>query len=213
LSSEQVEFLSYVITTDRTEIALNKIEARKEWQVPKSLSDIQSFNNFANFYLRYIKDLSSIGQPFAKSTQKENQERRWTPEMEKSVEEMKHRFTTAPILTHVGPTKPYILETDGSHFALGAILSQNDDVGRRHPIAFHSSTFKPPEINYEVHVKEFLAIVESIKVWHRYLEGVLCTMIVCSDKINLKYSTTMMILNWRQAHWVQTLAAYDCKLI
>jgi hypothetical protein len=60
---------------------------------------------------------------------------------------------TAPILTYFDPTKEYIVETDASDFALGAILSQKDEEGRLHPIAFHSRKFQLAEINYEVHDK------------------------------------------------------------
>jgi hypothetical protein len=60
------------------------------------------------------------------------------PEMEQSFAELKNQFTTAPILTAFNLTKTCIIETDPSDFAQGAILSQNDDEGRLHPIAFHS---------------------------------------------------------------------------
>jgi hypothetical protein len=84
--------------------------------------------------------------------------------MQKSFEDLKNRFTTAPILSHFDPMKTCIVETDASDFALGAILSQKDHKGRPHPIAFHSRKFQPTEINYEVHDKDLLAIVDSFKV-------------------------------------------------
>jgi hypothetical protein len=87
------------------------------------------------------------------------------PEMEKVFEELKNQFTTAPILTHFDLTKTCIAETDASDFTLGAILSQKDEEGRLHPIAFHSRKFQSAEINYEVLDKELLAIIDSFKVW------------------------------------------------
>ena len=58
-----------------------------------------------------------------------------------------------------------IIKTDASDFAIGAILSQRDDRGRLHPVAFHSRKFQPAEINYEIHDKELLAIVNTFKHW------------------------------------------------
>ena len=58
-----------------------------------------------------------------------------------------------------------ILETDASDFAIGAIISQRDEERRLHPVAFHSSKFQPTEINYEIHDKELLAVVEAFKHW------------------------------------------------
>ena len=40
---------------------------------------------------------------------------------------LKEAFTTAPILVHFDPTKPILIETDASGFALGAVLSQQGD--------------------------------------------------------------------------------------
>jgi len=55
-----------------------------------------------------------------------------------------------------------ILETDASDRALAAILSTQSN-GEIRPIAFHSRAFNAAEINYDVHDKELLAIVESFK--------------------------------------------------
>jgi len=57
-------------------------------------------------------------------------------------------FTSAPILIHPDPTKPFIVETDASDFALGAILSQFGIDGLLHPIAFYSRKLTSAEINY-----------------------------------------------------------------
>jgi hypothetical protein len=107
---------------------------------PKSLRDVQSFLGFANFYRRFIKNFSKICRPLTESTKGKRKDWHWTSEMEESFEVLKERFTTAPILTHFDPTKTCIVETDASDFALGAILSQKDEDGRLHPIAFHSQS-------------------------------------------------------------------------
>jgi hypothetical protein len=57
-------------------------------------------------------------------------------------------FTSAPILIHLDPAKPFIVETDDSDFALGAILSQFGINGLLHPVAFYSQKHTSAEINY-----------------------------------------------------------------
>jgi hypothetical protein len=127
-------------------------------------------------------------------------------------EELKKRFTTAPILDHFDPRKVCIVETDASDFALGAALSQKGNDGKLHPLAFHSRKFSPAEMNYEIHDKELLAIVDSFKLWRRYLEGAMHTVEVYSDHQNLEYFTTTKVLNRRQARWAQELAGVDFKI-
>jgi len=87
----------------------------------------------------------------------------WNPEAEADFEELKHRFTTAPVLAHFDAQRPVIIETDASNFSIGAVLSQRDDEGRLHPVASHSRKFQPAEINYEIQDKELLAIVDAFK--------------------------------------------------
>jgi hypothetical protein len=132
--------------------------------------------------------------------------------MDLVFEELKRRFTTTPILGHFHPKKVCIVETDASDFALRAVLSQKGDDGRLHPVAFHSRKFTPAESNYEIHDKELLAIVDSFKVWRRYLEGAMHMVQVYSDHQNLEYFTMMKVLNWHQARWAQELAGINFKI-
>jgi hypothetical protein len=125
---------------------------------------------------------------------------------------LKHCFTTAPILTHFDPQRECIVETDASDFALGGTLSQVSDDKKLHPNAFHSRKFSPAEINYEIHDKELLAIVDCFKAWRRYLEGSLHTVQVFTDHKNLEYFMTTKVLNRRQARWAQELAGVDFKI-
>jgi hypothetical protein len=83
--------------------------------------------------------------------------------MTKSFEKLKHCFTTVPILTYFDPNYEYIVETDASDFTLGSTLSQTTEDNKLYPNAFHSRKFSPAEINYEIHNKELLAIVDYFK--------------------------------------------------
>jgi hypothetical protein len=87
--------------------------------------------------------------------------------MTKAFENLKHCFTTAPILIYFDPQQECIVETDTSDFALGVTLSQIGDNKKLHPNAFHARKFSPMEINYNIYDMELLAIVDSFKVWRR----------------------------------------------
>jgi hypothetical protein len=52
---------------------------------------------------------------------------------------------------------------DASQFAIGAVLSQGEEVPQDKPIAYASRTLNQAEVNYSVMLKELLAIVWAVK--------------------------------------------------
>ena len=104
----------------------------------------------------------------------------------------------APVLKHLDPDLPAIVETDASDFALGAILSQKHE-GQTHPVACHSQKFTHAEINYNTADKELLPIVNSFKRWRRFLEGANYQVQVITDHQNLELFQTTKVLNRWQA--------------
>ena len=56
-----------------------------------------------------------------------------------------------------------MLEMNVSDEAIKACISQSDDKRCLHLIAFHSRKFTDAELNYEIHDKELLVIVDSFK--------------------------------------------------
>ena len=86
----------------------------------------------------------------------------WEEEQNIAFEELKRRFTSAPILAHFYPDRKTVIERDASDFALGCILSQY--LGKRlHPVAFHSRKLNDAQRNYEIHDNELLAIFEAFR--------------------------------------------------
>jgi hypothetical protein len=83
---------------------------------------------------------------------------------------LKVALTSAPLLLQPDVQKPFLLECDTSDYATGVILSQKDDKGKLHPVAFLSKSMAPAEQNYDIFNKELLAIVQAFKEWHHLLE-------------------------------------------
>jgi len=136
----------------------------------------------------------------------------WGEKQDKAFEELKRRFTSAPILTHFYPDRETVIETDASDFALACILSQS--LGKRlHPVAFHSRKLKDAEPNYEIHDKELLAILEAFREWKHYLLGVDEPVTVYTDHQKLQYFLTTKVWNPRQIRWAQWLANFNFKIV
>jgi len=78
---------------------------------------------------------------------------------------LKQAFISAPILTHWVLDTQLVVETDASDYTLAAILSIMTKNNEIHSIAFHSQMFSAPELNYDIHNKELLAIFKAFKIW------------------------------------------------
>lgn len=66
--------------------------------------------------------------------------------------------------------KKFILETDASNYAIGAVLSQEYEEGKR-VVGYFSKTMTKHQINYSVTEKECLAVVKAMKHFRSYLYG------------------------------------------
>jgi len=95
--------------------------------------------------------------------------------------------------------KQFMLITNASDYATGAILERRDALGRSHPIAYFSKLLQPVERNYEIHDKELLAIIHTLKHFWHYIQGSPHMTTILSDHANLKYFTTKQTLTCRQA--------------
>jgi len=122
-------------------------------------------------------------------------------------------FTQGPILANSDADRSTRVETDGSDFALVAVLSQLCDDGKWHPVAFHSQTFQPAEINYDVHDKEMTAIMAAFKEWEHLLRSTKDQVVVFSDHKNLEYFNSSKILNRRQHRWAEFLQPFNFKVV
>ena len=138
-------------------MAADKVQVIQDWPEPQKIKDIQSFLGFANFYRCFIPHYSDIAVPLTRLTRKGSA---WdfSNKCCSTFNMLKKAFTTAPVLTHWIPGSPLIIKTDASDYTLATILSMVSPTDNEvHPIAFHSRTFTPPKLNYDVHDKEQLA--------------------------------------------------------
>ena len=82
----------------------------------------------------------------------------------------KNLLINSPILQYLDFTKPFILTTDASNVAIGAILSQGPICSDK-PIAYASRTLNDCETKYSTFEIELLAIVWACKYFRPYLLG------------------------------------------
>ncbi|KAB5595388.1 Transposon Tf2-7 polyprotein [Ceratobasidium theobromae] len=207
-----VVYIGIVISPDGISMDKEKIEAIEQWKTPTSLKELQAFLGFCNFYRRFINRFSEIAKPLTSMTKK-GKEWSWSQDTESAFMEMKRAICSAPVLRHPHEGEPYFLETDASGVAMGAILSQRQEDGYLHPVAFLSRGFNEAQMNYDTHDKELCAIITAFEQWRYLLEGTEEPITVYTDHQNLEYWAKASKFNRRHARWYQTLASYNFHIV
>jgi len=206
--TQDVDFLGYNIRPGEIRMDPKKVETVKNWPTPTTVTDVRGFLGFVNFYRRFVEKYSDIARPLTELT-KQDQPFRWHDSEAAAFQDIKDRITSEPILKIPDPDLPFEVEADASDYALGGQLGQRDAQGRLHPVAFYSKKLHGPELNYQIHDKELMAIIEAFKEWKPYLSGTRYPVKVYTDHKNLVNFTTTKELNKRQTRWAEFLAEFN----
>ncbi|XP_073018817.1 uncharacterized protein [Primulina eburnea] len=201
---EQVEFLGHIVSKQGISVDPSKIESIKQWPIPKTVSDIQSFLSLAGYYRRFIADFSKIALPLTNLTRKATKFE-WTLECQQAFQTLKDKLTSAPILVLPCGTEDFVVYTDASKHGLGAVSMQRGKV-----IAYASRQLKEYEKNYPTHYLELAAVVFALKIWRHYLYGEKC--VIFTDHKSLSYLFSQKELNMRQRRWLELVKDNDCTI-
>ena len=118
-------------------------------------------------------------------------------------------MTSPPILSYPSYHGSYVLDTDASAFAAGAVLSQYQE-GEEKVIAYFSKAFSKEEKNYCTTRRELLAIIMAVRNFHHYLFGV--NFKVRTDNGSLAWLRWFKQPEGQLARWLEFLGTYDFSI-
>ena len=234
---KEIKFLGHIIGENGIKTDPAKIEKVKNYPRPMNLTQLRGFMGLAKYYRRFIKDFAKIAKPLndlTKGTRSELREIRdgiklkrkksekekskedmtftgkWQEEQEKAFIALKEKLITAPVLSYPNFEKEFILYTDASGIALGAVLHQVGNDGKEHVIAYENKTLNKAEQNYATTELECLAVVWAIEKFDYYLEG--NKFKIVTDHIALKWLFNKAIPKGRIGRWIARLQPYICNM-
>ncbi|GFU52839.1 transposon Tf2-9 polyprotein [Trichonephila clavipes] len=175
---------------------------------PKNVKELQSFLQTCSWFRRYIQDFAKISRPLSYLTKKKVKWQ-WGFDQQNAFQTLKNSLTTPPVLKQADGTKPYIIRTDASNYALGAVLLQGEG-SDEHPIEYASRLLTPAERNYSTTEREALAVVWALKKFRGYIEGTEIT--VASDHQPLKWLLNLKSPTGRLARWALEIQSFNLKV-
>ncbi len=209
---QKISFLKLLIFINDLRMNSWKVDVIWSWKVSRSLTYVQIFIDFCNFYQRFIKNFSKIIWFMIKLTQKDHLFE-WTEICQIIFEELKQQMMTVFILKHFNSIRKAILKTNFLNYVNNKVLSQYDDKDILHSMIFYSKNMIFAECNYEIYDKELLIIIRCLKHWCFKLKCMNILIKIFIDHLNLKYFMIIKKLIRWQAKWAEKLSEYNFKII
>jgi hypothetical protein len=209
LFQRQVKYLGHIVSQQGVSTDPEKVSAVKDWPTPGCVTQLRKFLGTVGYYRRFCPQLATVAKPLNDLTAK-GVTFNWTAECQAAFEELKDLLVSAPILGYPDPELEYILDTDASLVAAGAVLSQVQD-GVERPVAYFSRTFNKAERNYCVTRRELLAVVLAVQHFRPYLYG--RQFLLRTDHASLLWLRRRKEPEGQIARWLEILSEFRFKLV
>ena len=207
LFKRQLEFLGHVVSEDGVSVAPAKIDKVLHWPVPRTVTELQSFLGFVNYHRNHLENLARVAQPLYALAQTKGA-LEWTEEHDAIFEQLKSALVSAPVLAFPIPDGQFILDTDASDGAIGAVLSQVQGE-ETHVIAYASNS--KAQQNYCTTRKELLAVVHFTRLFRHYLLG--RQFMVRTDHGSLTWLLRFKQIGGQLARWLEELSQFDMVIV
>lgn len=217
----EVEFLGFIVSRNGLKPNPKKIESIQNYPEPSSLKELRAFLGLSGYYRRFVKNYSKIAKPLTKFLKGENGHRQISKnesknfkilldyEGKKAFKLLKEILSSEDVLAFPDFSKPFLLTTDASNKAIGAVLSQNFNDGER-PITFISKTLSNTEENYATNEKEMLAIVWALHTLRNFIYG--HKIIIYTDHQPLTYTISPKNNNAKLKRWKAFIEEHDHEI-
>ncbi|GFV22079.1 retrovirus-related Pol polyprotein from transposon 17.6 [Trichonephila clavipes] len=126
------------------EVDQNKTAAIQNIPSPRNLKQLQSFLQTCSWYRKFIPNFSDIARPLS-NLSKKSTAWKWSEIEQQAFQTLKQCLITPPILRQVDPKKPFIIRTDASSYALGAVLLQGESPTDEQPVEYASRLLSSAE--------------------------------------------------------------------
>jgi len=193
----------------------DKTEAIDNMVVDKSQTGIRTFLGMAGFYRRWIANYSRIVRPLTDLLCKGvDVAGVWGDLQNRVVDKLKTALTSYPVLRQPDFKKPWVVASDSSLYATGAVISQEYD-SKLCPVAYCSRLLRGAERNsYSVQEKECLGIIFALDKFKVYLTYCPAFQIrIMTDHHSLQFlGNQKLITAGRMARWALKLAEWPATI-
>ena len=206
---ERVDYLGFEVSPEGIHASPDKVRAIIEWPKPKDIHDLRSFFGLESYYRKFIRGFSEIARPLTWLTRK-GAKWEWSESQRKAFNTLKLTLATAPVLKLLDFDQQFVVTTDASDAAVGAILEQ--DFGKRlQPVAFASRKLNGAEIQYSAYEQELLGIVLALGQWKHYFQNE-HPIVIQTNHAPPRHLPNQASVNTRIWKWINIMQGYNLEI-
>ena len=169
LFQKEVQFLGHMVSKEGLRPVGAKVQALFKWPRPTNIRQVQGFLGLANYYRRMIPNYASIAVPLTELLRKDVPFV-WSRECQEAFDLLKSKLMEEPVMAYPVEGCPFVLDSDASNLAAGAVLSQIQE-GQERVIAYWSKAWSKSQKHYDVPKRELLAALLAMEAFGYYLRG------------------------------------------
>lgn len=206
---KEVEYLGYIINENGCQPNKKKVDCITKYPIPTSVTELQRFLGLCNYYRKFICKYANTAKPLYELLKKGAQFD-WKKSCDDAFRTLKSALVSPPVLIFPDFEQPFIVTTDASATAVGAVISQGTLPNDR-PIQFVSKVMNKAQQNYSTIEKELLAIIYAVDQFRHYLVG--HEFILFTDHKPLIYLFNMKNASSKLVRWRLALSEYQFKIV
>ena len=215
--TREVNYLGCVIRNGMLCLSEQRVKQLREIKPPNNVRELRRALGAFAYIQRWLPGLADIAKPLYKEAARAKPYSRltWTKEMEDAFLEIKERIANAVALNIPDQKKKFVLVTDASDTAIGAMLGQvsPDHTNCLCPVAFFHHSLSKAEEKYDATEKELLAVVLGVKKFQIYLGSRKFDLI--TDHYALRWLNSLNVndTKGRKGRWIEFLQQFDINAI
>ena len=170
---DEIEYIGYRFTQHGTEPQKEYIKKILKFQRPLTKKQIKSYLGVIQYIARYLHKLAhwttELNQLLHADCKKD-----WGPSHDKAFDKIQELVKNVKLLAHPTDDGIFLLQTDASYFAIGAVLYQRQFDHEQNQylwkiIEFYSKQIDKNLLQHPINIKECMAMVHGMNHWRHFL--------------------------------------------
>ena len=206
-----VIFLGHIVCQGKVSPVQAKVEAISKLPPPVNKKGVMRFLRVTGYYRKFCPIFADVVTPLTNLLRKETKFQ-WFNLCQAAFQKIKNVLMSSPVLQAPNFSKAFSLATDASDVGFGAMLTQKDDGGVDHPVAYYSKKFDKHQVNYSTIEKEALALQRSLEHFEVYIQASPHTAEVYTDHNPLTFVNKMKTKSRRLLNWSLAMQEYNLNI-